>query len=301
MRAIAASEALGEIMKISTLFKVKKPVISFEIFPPKGEFNTETVNELLSELCPLSPDFISVTYGAGGSSNKKQTEEIASIVKDKFHIDSISHLTCINSTKEEVAASIKSLTNHKVENVLALRGDRIADSSAKDFSHASELIPLLVDGGFCVGAACYPEGHIESVSIEQDISYMKLKEDLGASFFVSQLYFNNQFFYRFIDKARAIGIKSPVTAGIMPILSKAQVSRMIFMCGTSLPAEIVKLLYKYENDPVSLRSAGIEYASKQILDLLQNGVDGVHIYTMNQPAIASGHLNYLKANGYERR
>lgn len=181
-----------------------------------------------------------------------------------------------------------------------MRGDRIEGKEPKDFKYAYELISYLRDKGFCIGAGCYPEGHIESDTLEKDIEYLKMKQDAGAEFFISQLFYDNNRFYRFIEKIRAAGITNPVDAGIMPILSKTSVSRMIFMCGVSLPSEIVKLLYKYESSPDDLRKAGIEYAAEQISDLLSNGVDGIHIYTMNRPEVAKRHMEKIKDAGFRK-
>ncbi|MDP4132443.1 MAG: methylenetetrahydrofolate reductase [NAD(P)H] [Bacillota bacterium] len=280
-------------MKISQIYSQKKCTLSFEIFPPKGDLDILVIKSVLSELSTLCPDFISVTYSAGGSGKSNNTEAVASIIKDKYNINSIAHLTCANSSYEEITNTIKKFKEHGIENVLALRGDLIQGARTTDFSHAKDLIPLLKNEDICVGAACYPEGHVNCDSIEEDIMHLKEKQDAGADFFISQLFFDNSYFYKFLDKAISIGITKPVSPGVMPILSKSQISKMIFMCGASLPSEIIRLLNKYENDEVSLRKAGIEYAAKQIGDLMNNNVSGIHIYTMNQSDIAKSILSLL--------
>ena len=280
-------------MKISEIFSQKTP-ISFEIFPPKDNLSADVLRSTLAELKLLSPDFISVTYSAGGTGNSNKTVELAGIVKNEFGIETMAHLTCINSDKSTVSSVVESIKEKGIENILALRGDIIDGNEPTDFFHASDLISFLKDSGLCMGAACYAEGHVTCESIEKDIEYLKLKQDKGASFFVSQLFFENRAFYEFKERAERAGITVPVTAGIMPMMSKAQVSRMIFMCGASLPSEIIRILNKYENDPESLKQAGVEYAARQVRGLLENGADGIHLYTMNKPEIASGILERIK-------
>ncbi len=280
-------------MRISDIFKTKTPV-SFEIFPPKGDLSVETLRDTLSSLKELNPDFISVTYSAGGTGNSEKTVELASVVKNEFGIESMAHLTCINSDKNGVGQVVSKIKEQGIENILALRGDIIEGNTPTDFNYAADLIEQLKNEPVCIGAACYPEGHVTCESVEKDIEYLKVKQDKGASFFVSQLFFENRVFYDFLDKARKTGISVPVTAGIMPMLSKSQVSRMIFLCGASLPSEIIRILNKYENDAESLKKAGIEDASNQARDLLANGVDGIHLYTMNKPEIASGIMERIK-------
>ena len=178
--------------------------------------------------------------------------------------------------------------------MLALRGDVIEGVTTRVFSHAIRLMEYLADEGFCIGGACYPEGHIECSDPQADLGYLYDKQQAGAQFFISQLFFDNDCFYRFLDKARAIGIRIPILPGVMPILSKSQIERMIFTCGASLPSAIIRILKRYENDPDALRRAGIDYAVSQIRDLLANGADGVHIYTMNRPQIAADILEGLR-------
>lgn len=263
-----------------------RPTLSFEIFPPKGDLDHRTAREVAGGLAPLGPDFISVTYSAGGGGNKHSTNDVAEIIQSDFDTVCVAHLTCAGATACSIAASIEDLHAHNIENVLALRGDIPAGVEPAEFRFAKDLIPTLVDAGFCVGAAAYPEGHIDCDSLRLNVEHLRQKQDAGASFLVTQLFFDNDCFYRFREGAEAAGITVPITAGIMPFMSKAQIQRMVFMCGASLPSPIIKLLARYEDDPASLRQAGIEYACRQLTDLQAHGVEGLHVYTMNNPEIA---------------
>ena len=280
-------------MSVSEKYNNKCP-ISFEIFPPKGELDPATIGNVLDGMSRLAPDFISVTYSAGGGGNSKKTIELAGTIQKDYYIESIAHMTCINSSRDEVDSVIDSIVGAGIKNVLALRGDIVEGKAPTDFKYAKELIPLLKDRGICVGAACYPEGHVSCEDVDADVDFLKEKQDAGADFFLSQLFFDNSAFYRFMERAARHGIAKPVSAGIMPILSKSQIMRMIFMCGASLPRDIILILNKYENDPESLRKAGIEYASKQIIDLIKNGAQGIHIYSMNRPENAAEILENIK-------
>lgn len=273
-------------MKVADIFKAKKPV-SFEIFPPKGELSTESFHTTLTALSGLSPDFISVTCSAGGSGGRERTAVLAGAIRKEYGIESCAHLTCINSDEQMLLEDVQKLHDAGIENILALRGDVIPGSTAHVFRYASQLMRRLQPEGFCMGGACYPEGHIECADPEEDLRHLCEKQEAGASFLVTQLFFDNACFYRFLEKARAIGVTIPVTAGVMPILSKAQIEKMIFTCGASLPSDIIRILYRYENDPDALRKAGIDYAVRQIRDLQAHGADGIHIYTMNRPQIAT--------------
>ncbi len=280
-------------MKIAEIFRQKKP-ISFEIFPPKGELSTESFHATLSALSKLSPDYISVTCSAGGSGGRERTAVLAGAIRKEYGIESCAHLTCINSDEEMLCEDVQRLHDAGVENVLALRGDVIPGSTARVFRYASQLMRRLQTEGFCMGGACYPEGHIECADPAEDLRHLYEKQEAGAQFLVTQLFFDNACFYRFMENARRIGVTIPVTPGVMPILSKAQIERMIFTCGASLPSDIIRILYRYENDPDSLRKAGIEYAVRQIRDLQAHGADGIHIYTMNRPQIATEILEGLR-------
>ncbi len=272
-------------MKISDSFKKKSP-ISFEIFPPKGELSVDALRPMLEELKKLTPEFISVTFSAGGTGNSNNTVELAGFIKNECGIETMAHLTCAHSRADEIESVLTRLREKNIENILALRGDMIDGRETADFKYAKDLIAYLKDKGFCIGAACYPEGHVDCDSLEEDVRYLREKQDAGADFFVSQLFFDNALFYRFLDRAEKAGVTKPIVPGIMPMLAKPQLERMIYMCGASMPSVIVKLLHRYAEKPDDLRKAGIEYAAAQIRDLLAQLDSGVHIYTMNQPSIA---------------
>lgn len=277
-------------MKIKKLFN-KSPVISLEIFPPKPESPIDTVLDTIEALSDLKPDFISVTYGAGGSS-KSHTLKIADIIKNKYNIEALAHLTCINSTKNDVAGILKELKDSGIENILALRGDipqnEDFDLSAKrDFKYAKDLVNYIKESGdFCIGGACYPEGHIECSDNVSDLHHLKEKVDTGVDFLITQLFFDNNLFYDFKEKLDILGVNIPVSAGIMPVINKKQIERITNLCGASIPLKFGRILDKYEHNPEALKEAGIAYATEQIIDLLSAGVDGIHLYTMNRPEVA---------------
>lgn len=275
-------------MRIPELFKEGKTVLSFEIFPPKKTSSIDTIYNTLDELSDLNPAFISVTYGAGGNTADSKTCQIASVIQDKYNITSAAHLTCVNCTKGDIDVILGQLKEKGIQNILALRGDINPDIPPKhDFKYASELVTYIKEhGDFSVSGACYPEGHMETESIIDDIKHLKIKVDAGAEHLMSQLFFDNSHFYDFLEKARIAGIDVPIEAGIMPVINKNQIERMVSMCGASLPAKFTKMMQKYEHNPEALRDAGIAYAIDQIVDLISNGVDGIHLYTMNNPYVA---------------
>jgi methylenetetrahydrofolate reductase (NADPH) len=276
-------------MQINEIFKKKKPVLSFEIFPPKRDSALKDIDETLDILSELKPDFISVTFGAGGTSNNNKTIEIATKIKHKYHIEPLVHLTCSSYTKKEIDSFVTVLNENGIENILALRGDKNPDISEKsDFHYASELTGYLREtANFCLGGACYPECHPESKSRIQDISHLKQKVDAGSDFLITQLFYENDLFFSFIESCRIAGIAVPVTAGIMPVINKAQIERIVTLCGASLPNRFRKILNKYENNTEALFDAGMSYALSQIIDLLVNDVEGIHLYTMNNPVVAN--------------
>lgn len=275
-------------MKISSLFGKGKTVLSFEVFPPKKTSPVETIYDTLGQLKDLSPDFISVTYGAGGNAANTVTCDIASYIANTLNIPSVAHLTCVYSTKETVLQQLEMFREKGVENILALRGDVNPEiPRLHDFEYASDLTAFIkANGDFHVSGACYPEGHLEAPSIVEDIRNLRHKIDAGAEHLMSQLFFDNSAFYNFREKALIAGINVPIEAGIMPVVNKHQIERMVSMCGASLPAKFSKVMQKYENNPEALRDAGIAYAVDQIVDLISNGVDGIHLYTMNNPYVA---------------
>lgn len=278
-----------EIMKISKVFKNNnRAVLSFEVFPPKKTSPIESVYSKLEEICALKPDFISVTYGAGGTGGHSRTCEIASKIKNDFGVESVAHLTCVNGTKADIDATLEDFRVHNIENILALRGDIVEGiEPKKDFIYASDLCAYIKSkGDFDVAGACYPEVHGEAKDEVEDILNLRKKVDAGAEHLISQLFFDNSVYYRFLERSRIAGINVPIEAGIMPVTNKSQIERMVSMCGASLPSKFVKIMQKYDSKPEALRDAGIAYAVEQIVDLLANGVDGIHLYTMNNPYVA---------------
>ncbi len=277
-------------MKISDKLNKKKPLITFEIFPPKTNYPVSTIYETIDELYSLEPDFISVTYGAGGTT-KDKTLEIASYIQNKYDLTSLAHITCISSTKDETDVLLNSLKEKGIQNIMALRGDYPTDPSVivpdDRYKNSVELIKHIKDiGDFSIGAACYPEKHPDAKTLDDDIDFLKRKQDVGADFFTTQMFFDNDAFYSFYDKAAAKGVSVPILAGIMPILNKRQVSTVKKLTGNSVPKKLLRVLEKYEDDPEALYEAGMAYAISQIIELLSWGIDGIHIYTMNKPATA---------------
>ena len=277
-------------MKLCELFGKGKTVFSFEVFPPKKTSSVDTIYKTIDELKALHPDFISVTYGAGGSSANNITAEIAGYIRREAGVLSAAHLSCVNNTKEDIIRILGEFKSAGIENILALRGDMPAGAEPKkDFKYASDLITFIKENSgddFGISGACYPEGHIEAENIVQDIHNLRKKVDAGAEHLMSQLFFDNALFYNFLEKARIANVNVPIEAGIMPVVNKSQIERMVVMCGASLPTKFVKMMQRYENNPEALRDAGIAYAVDQIVDLISNGVDGIHLYTMNNPYVA---------------
>lgn len=275
-------------MKVKSLYGQGKTVFSFEVFPPKKTTPIESIYATLDKLTALKPDYISVTYGAGGNLADKSTIELASTIKNKYGVESMAHLTCVNSSRDDVLVLLDEMKKNNIENILALRGDIKPDIEPKhDFRYANELIEFIrANGDFDVSAACYPECHVDADNLIDDIHHLKNKVDTGVSELISQLFFDNGCFYDFMEKIRIAGINVPVTAGIMPVTSKNQIERMVTMCGASLPQKFVRMIQKYESKPEALVDAGIAYAVDQIVDLISNGVEGIHLYTMNNPYVA---------------
>ena len=275
-------------MKIQNLFGKDKTVFSFEVFPPKKDSPIESVYGKLEEICALKPDFISVTYGAGGSGAHSRTCEIAAKIKRDFKVESVAHLTCVNSTKQMIDETLEDFKAHDIENILALRGDYSEGvEPQKDFKYASELCTYIRSkGDFDVSGACYPEVHGEAANEVKDVLNLKKKVDAGAQHLISQLFFDNELFFRFLERTKIAGINVPIEAGIMPVTNKKQIERMVSLCGASLPPKFAKMMQKYESKPEALRDAGIAYAVEQIVDLIASGVDGIHLYTMNNPYVA---------------
>lgn len=283
-------------MNTSEIFK-NKTTFSFEVFPPKKTSPIETIYNTLDELKNLKPDFISVTFGAGGSENSETTLSIANRIKTVCNVESVVHLPCINLTKEEATSLLTDFRAAGVENILALRGDKVEGKEpCNDFLHASDLIQFIKEFDtlnqdcseekFNIIGACYPEGHPDSSSLVEDIKNLKIKVDAGASHLISQLFFDNNCFYDFLEKTKLAGINVPIEAGIMPVVNKAQIERMVSRCGVVLPKKYAAMMEKYGDNAEAIRDAGIAYAIDQIVDLVSQGVDGIHLYTMNNPFVA---------------
>lgn len=277
-------------MKISELLK-HKSTISFEIFPPKNkEGDISSIYHTIDELSKLNPDFISVTYGAGGST-KGKTVDIASKIKNEYGIEAVAHLTCISSTQEEILQMCNRLKDANIENILSLRGDYPKDGTHQtlDFHYASELNHFIKEhfnDTFCLSGACYPEVHNEASCFEDDLAALKKKVDEGAEYLVTQIFFDNHYYYRLVKEARKRGINVPILAGIMPITNSKSLLYTAKMCGCSIPYQLSTMIESYYKHPEAMKEIGINYAVAQIIDLITNGVDGIHIYTMNKPEIA---------------
>lgn len=275
-------------MKVSELYKDKKKTLSFEIVPPEKNSELSSIDETLDILCELNPDFISVTFGTGGRENCNSTIEVARKIKEKYNIEPVVHLTCLNCSKAEIDLIAKQLQQSGVQNILALRGDKIPNIQAKnDFKYASDLIKYMKSKyDFCFLGACYPECHPESENSVDDIKHLKEKVNSGAEVLLSQLFFDNNYFYDFQEKCKVADIDVPIIAGIMPAISKSQLEKMVSLCGVTIPPQLERIVNKFGSNKDALFDAGMSYGISQIIDLLTSDVDGVHIYTMNNPMVA---------------
>lgn len=275
-------------MKIRDILAEGKPTLSFEVFPPKIQDAFASVEKAAEEIARLHPAFMSVTYGAGGGTSD-YTVKIASDLQENCGVTPLAHLTCVSSTREKVQQVLNELKEHKIENILALRGDIPQDGQTPQVYHyASELIREIREAGdFCIGAACYPEGHVESANKSVDMDYLKHKVEAGCDFVTTQMFFDNSILYSYLYRIREKGITVPVIAGIMPITNVKQVKRSIQMSGCHMPARFMSLVDKFGDDPAAMKQAGIAYATDQIIDLIANGIRGIHVYTMNKPDVAA--------------
>ena len=278
-------------MKLSDHFAKNRLSMSFEVFPPKTDSTIETVTHATEAMALLHPAFMSVTYGAGGGTSK-YTLDIAHHIEADYGVTTVAHLTCVSSTRETVRQRIAELKEAGIENVMALRGDLTADQIGKDrsdwhYRHAVDLIQeLKAQGDFCIGGACYPEVHPESRNQEEDIRHLKEKVDAGCSFLTTQMFFDNNLLYNFLYKIREAGITVPVVAGIMPITNAKQIDRAIKLSGSFIPQRFKALVDRFGSDPFAMKQAGIAYATDQIIDLYANGINNVHVYSMNKPEVA---------------
>jgi len=274
-------------MKVSEVYKNKRS-LSFEIFPPKKDTELQNIDATLEVLCELKPDFISVTFGAGGSSNCNRTIELAKKIKYEYKVEPVVHLTCLHYDRNEIDEFANVLKEEGLENILALRGDvNPAIRDKDDFRHSSDLISYLKQkNDFCFLGACYPERHPESTSLVSDMKCLKKKVDAGAEVLLSQLFFDNSIFYRFHDDCRIADINVPVIPGVMPVINAAQIKRMVSICHASFPERFQKIIARYEDNKEALFDAGMSYCLSQIIDLLTNDISGIHLYTMNNPLVA---------------
>lgn len=275
-------------MKISEIYKNNKRSLSFEIYPPKKDTELENIDDTLEILAELKPDFISVTFGAGGSSNNNRTIELAKKIKFQYGVEPVVHLTCLHYDKQEIDEFARVLEAEGIENVLALRGDRNDRVPEKnDFKHSSDLISYLKPNhDFCFLGACYPETHPESDTRVSDIKDLKTKVDAGAEVLVSQLFFDNNSFFNFKESCSMADIDVPLIPGVMPVINAGQIKRIVSLCGASFPERFQKIIDRYENNKDALFDAGMSYALSQIIDLLVSDIQGIHLYTMNNPAVA---------------
>lgn len=281
-------------MKISKLLEQDKITLSFEVFPPKKAERFEAVKTASENIAELHPDFMSVTYGAGGTT-AGFTAELAAELKKDTGVPVLPHLTCVGSSMAQVDHMLETYLNEGIDNIMVLRGDIPENGMIEhDFTHASDLISYIKEKtDLCIGGACYPEGHIESKNKNADLSHLKAKQDAGCDFLTTQMFFDNNIFYNFLYRAREAGIHVPILAGIMPITNAKQLSRSVALSGTNVPERFRAIVDTFAENPAAMKQAGIVYASEQIIDLIANGVKHIHVYSMNKPDVAAGIMNNL--------
>lgn len=282
-------------MKISEIIKKDSPALSFEVFPPKNSESYESIANSALEIAKLKPDFMSVTYGAGGTTGSYTLDIAEKILA--CGVSPVAHLTCVCSGRDKIRETLSQIREKGIENILALRGDMPASMSEKslDFEHASDLAAEIKDfGGFCIGGACYPEGHPESANQAEDIKNLKLKVDAGCEFLTTQMFFDNNILYNFLYKIREAGITVPVIPGIMPVTNPSQIKRICSLSGTILPRRFIQIVDRFGSNPKAMKQAGIAYATEQIIDLYANGINAVHVYSMNKPDVAAQIQSNLK-------
>ena len=284
-------------MRIADILKQDRVTLSFEVFPPKKEASFESVKKAATEIAALGPDFMSVTYGAGGGGNSRFTLQLADELHRGYGVQVLPHLTCVTATKQDVREMISRYKELGIENIMALRGDLPQDGiRADDYRYASELIAdIKSQHDFCIGGACYPEGHVECQHKADDIRHLKEKVDQGCDFLTTQMFFDNNIFYNFLYRIREAGIDVPVLPGIMPITRAVQLSRSVQMSGSNVPERFRAIVDYFGTDPEAMKQAGIIYASEQIIDLIANGIRHIHIYTMNSPEVAGKIMDNISA------
>ncbi len=283
-------------MKLTEILAKNKITLSFEVFPPKTDANYESVEKAAFGVASLSPSYMSVTYGAGGSTSRN-TVKIAEGIQEKYGVNTIAHLTCVGACREDIHNALDKMKAAGIDNVLALRGDKPKDFVGEpftDYHYASELVEeIKAYGDFCVGGACYPEGHVDAVSKSDDIINLKKKVDAGCEFLTTQMFFDNNIFYNFLYKVREAGITVPVIPGIMPITRANQVANAVKLSGCNVPERFKSIVDRFGNNPAAMQQAGIAYATDQIIDLIANGINNIHVYSMNKQEIALGLQNNL--------
>ena len=290
-------------MKIRNRLNPSKPCFSFEFFPPKTPEGEKNLWHALEDLRALEPGFVSVTYGAGGSSRDK-TVDLVTHIKERTGLEPMAHLTCVGHTRDELSRVLDTLAKARIENVLPLRGDPPTGQKSFEvvpggFAHATEFVEFIREKGFdfCLGAAGYPEGHVETASRDQDLAYLKAKVDAGADFVITQLFFDNAFYFDFVERARRIGINVPIVPGIMPITTFEQLNRFIRMCGTTVPMRLQLQLERVKDDHDAVAALGVAHATVQCVELLARGVPGIHFYTLNKSPSTRMIVSALRARG----
>jgi len=274
-------------MYLSQMFSSGARTLSFEVFPPKSSATYASVQTAVARIAALKPSFLSVTCGAGGH-HADFSEQLAISTQKRFSVPTLSHLTCIHATTEKIRRQLEMLRNGGIQNILAMRGDLPPGYTPGSYRYASDLIAEIADfGGFCIGGACYPEGHIEASSINQDLIHIREKVDAGCEFLITQMFFENEVLYRYRDMLAKRGVFVPLVAGIMPVTNAAQIHRICALSGARLPSRFLSLIEHFETDPAAMRQAGIVYAAGQIIDLFANGLGAVHVYSMNKPEVAA--------------
>lgn len=278
-------------MKLDQILGKDKITLSFEVFPPKTDANYDSVEKAAFGVAKLNPSYMSVTYGAGGST-RSNTVKIAGGIQNRYGVTTIAHLTCVGASRADIRNALGEMKAAGIENVLALRGDKPRDFEGDpftDFHYASELVSeIKACGDFCVGGACYPEGHVDSVNKKEDILNLKKKVDAGCEFLTTQMFFDNNIFYNFLYKIREAGIKVPVIPGIMPITRANQVVNAVKLSGCNVPERFKSIVDRFGGEPAAMQQAGIAYATDQIIDLIANGINNIHVYSMNKAEVAAG-------------
>ena len=278
-------------MKIRDIIGQEKATLSFEVFPPKKDTDFASVEAAALGIAALQPSYMSVTYGAGGST-KGHTIKLANEIQEKYGVPTIAHLTCVCANKDSIQMALSEMKNAGIENILALRGDIPKNYDGQvftDFAHASELVKLIKESGdFCVGGACYPEVHPDSVNKQEDIANLKKKVEAGCEYLTTQMFFDNNIFFNFMYRIREAGITVPVIPGIMPITKRVQVKNAVKLSGCNVPERFKNIVDRFGDTEAAMKQAGIAYATDQIIDLLANGVKHIHVYSMNKPEVAAG-------------